>query len=250
MSNSPYAIVVDGNTGDVSEHVLGNHMAGTKLQNTSVTIVSNTVVEDVRTVVMTRALKGITTQHHTFDPNKLLTNIISAYGTTTSLSYHKSKETAALHLWPLSSSSSTCVCSLPAAPFGKGTGTLTYLPSGETIGFPFRCNVDVDESVLHDRNPTCDIRTYLGGLSTCHHAWHLIDAGKYSSERAAREWSTVVDISITPPSFKPVSLSLSRSPLSKTPKQVFFFNVINILSLLPLCSTFINLLFSFNVTIF
>ena len=34
--------------------------------------------------------------------------------------------------------------------------------------------------------------------------------------------STVVDISMTPPSFKPVSLFLSRSPLSKTPKQVFF----------------------------
>ena len=37
--------------------------------------------------------------------------------------------------------------------------------------------------------------------------------GKYSSEGAAREWSTVVDISIIPPSFKPVSWSLSRSPL-------------------------------------
>ena len=35
-----------------------------------------------------------------------------------------------------------------------------------------------------------------------------------SSEGAAREWSTVVDISIPPSSIKPVSLSLSRSPLS------------------------------------
>ena len=34
--------------------------------------------------------------------------------------------------------------------------------------------------------------------------------------------STVVDISKTPPSFKLVSLSSPRSPLSKTPKQVFF----------------------------
>ena len=51
--------------------------------------------------------------------------------------------------------------------------------------------------------------------------------GKYSSEGAAREWSTVVDISITPLSFKLVPLSLPRSPLSKTPKQVFF-NPINI----------------------
>ena len=56
-------------------------------------------------------------------------------------------------------------------------------------------------------------------------------SGEYLSEGAAREWSTVVSISIHPPSFKPVSLSLSRSPLSKTPKQVFF-NPINILTLL------------------
>ena len=47
------------------------------------------------------------------------------------------------------------------------------------------------------------------------------------SEGAAREWSTVVDIFIPPLSSKPVLLSLSRSHLSKTPKQVFF-NPINI----------------------
>jgi phosphoenolpyruvate synthase/pyruvate phosphate dikinase len=46
--------------------------------------------------------------------------------------------------------------------------------------------------------------------------------GKYLSEGAAREWSTVVDISIPPPSFKPVSLSSPCSPLSKTPKHVIF----------------------------
>ena len=51
--------------------------------------------------------------------------------------------------------------------------------------------------------------------------------GKYSSEGAAsegaaREWSTVVDISIKPPSFKLVPLSSPRSPLSKTPKHVIF----------------------------
>ena len=34
--------------------------------------------------------------------------------------------------------------------------------------------------------------------------------------------STVLDISIPPLSSKPVPLSLSRFPLSKTPKQVFF----------------------------
>ena len=45
-----------------------------------------------------------------------------------------------------------------------------------------------------------------------------------NEESVHREWSTVVDISIsiTPFSFKPVLLSLPRSPLSKTPKHVIF----------------------------
>jgi len=42
------------------------------------------------------------------------------------------------------------------------------------------------------------------------------------SEGAEREWSTVVDIFITHPSFKPVSLSLSQSPLSKIPQTSLF----------------------------
>ena len=46
-------------------------------------------------------------------------------------------------------------------------------------------------------------------------------------ERASCNGSTVVDISIHPPSFKPILLTLSRYPQSKTPKQVFF-NPINI----------------------
>ena len=57
----------------------------------------------------------------------------------------------------------------------------------------------------------------------------MFKAGKYLSEESEHRvyGSTVVDISMTPPCFKPVSLSLSRSPLSITPKQVFF-NPINI----------------------
>ena len=58
-----------------------------------------------------------------------------------------------------------------------------------------------------------------------------------------REWSTVVKIFIPPPSFKPVSLSLSRSPLSEIPKQVFF-NPINIFD------TFTTLLHYYKYTFF
>ena len=87
-----------------------------------------------------------------------------------------------------------------------------------------------------------NLKTRLGEMEV-----ELETAGKsIQSEAAAREWSTVVDISITPPYFKPVSLSLSRSPLSKTPKQVFF-NPMNIFDIFyhTLFAVFIIYFFSF-----
>eukprot|EP00462_Mataza_sp_D1_P024841 CAMPEP_0175128078 /NCGR_PEP_ID=MMETSP0087-20121206/4735_1 /TAXON_ID=136419 /ORGANISM="Unknown Unknown, Strain D1" /LENGTH=719 /DNA_ID=CAMNT_0016410113 /DNA_START=120 /DNA_END=2279 /DNA_ORIENTATION=+ len=173
MANSPYAIVVDG-SGKVSEHVLGPHKPGIQI-NTSVAVVSDTVETDLRTVVMKRPLKGMTPHHYTFDPLKLKLNFINAVGSSPDFSYHKAKTTATLSLWP-SAEHNSCLCTIPAAPFGKGVGTLEYLPTGEKLGFPLRCDPEPRETVLANRNPTCDIRTYAGGLSTCHHGWHLLDA--------------------------------------------------------------------------
>ena len=361
MDNSPYAITVDGHTGAVTERVLGNHEAGIVL-NSSVTVISNTVVNGVRTIALQRPLQGLTPHHHDFDPQQMSMNFINAIGNGPDFAYHKTKTTATLALWPssyknvvdptakggefgifsgapgtsgkfrndgnyevgfeiaplqdlaitalgrpgtkLKASASvtiwdthtkkaivttavgnssatfttasgysyvnltsvitlkkgvsyyvtlgatdgmpdkwpdtnvnahsalnayatigdgiysatkgvcpdivspspalgrwagvatfmidvkphrvpsapngapaTCVCSVPAAPFGQGEGTLKYLETGEVIGFPFRCNLgDADFSVMKNKNPTCDIRTYVGGLSTCHHQWHLLDA--------------------------------------------------------------------------
>ena len=58
---------------------------------------------------------------------------------------------------------------------------------------------------------------------------HVMKSGKQIEAQTKRrsehrEWSTVVDIFIAPPSFKLVALPLSRiSSISKTPKQVLFF---------------------------
>jgi len=177
MSNSPYAMIVDGATGNVTEHVLGKHAIGVQI-NTTVTVVSSTVHAGSRTVVMRRPLRGATPQHHSFDATKLTLDFISAVGASPHLSYHKAKASSSISLWP-GKSRPACLCSIPAQPFGKGEGTLEYMggpanPAGETIGFPYRCNPT--ESVMANRNPTCDIRTYEGGLSTCHHRWHLLDA--------------------------------------------------------------------------
>ena len=52
MSDKPYTIVVDG-TGNVSERKLGDHDPGTLLES-SLTVISNSVVDGVRKVVMAR----------------------------------------------------------------------------------------------------------------------------------------------------------------------------------------------------
>lgn len=51
-----YTIIVDGH-GAVSERRLADHAVGREL-NATVTVVSNTVNDGLRTVVMTRSLKG------------------------------------------------------------------------------------------------------------------------------------------------------------------------------------------------
>lgn len=98
---------------------------------------------------------------------------INAIGSGPDFSYHKSKTASSISLWP-AISTPVCICSIPAIPFGHGGGTIEYLPTGESIGFTTSCNPS--ESVFTDQNPTCDLRTYAGGLQTCHHGWHLLDA--------------------------------------------------------------------------
>jgi hypothetical protein len=62
--------------------------------------------------------------------------------------------------------------------------------------------------LVHQRSDGTEIEVY-GAADV---EVHLVKEGKYSSEGAAREWSTVVDVSIPPLSFKSVSLFLPRSP--------------------------------------
>eukprot|EP00658_Telonema_sp_P-2_P022442 TRINITY_DN18969_c0_g1_i6.p1 TRINITY_DN18969_c0_g1~~TRINITY_DN18969_c0_g1_i6.p1 ORF type:complete len:756 (-),score=152.50 TRINITY_DN18969_c0_g1_i6:372-2639(-) len=175
MSNSPYAIIVDGDTGLVHERILGDHAPGVLLKG-SIQVVSNHVSAGLRTVTLSRPLQGLTPQHHSFDPKQITLEYIAAVGSTAAFGYHESKTAGTVGLWPSSPLSAACICAVPASPFGQGQGTLKYLPTGEVIGFPPRCEPEPRESVLESRNPTCDIRTYMGGLSTCHHGWHLLDA--------------------------------------------------------------------------
>lgn len=84
-----YAVVVDG-TGAVSEHSLGMHAAGTQLPST-ITVVSNKLVDAVRTVVL-RLPTGAGAAAGAPDWSKVQPGsfpIITAVGSTPTLSYHK-----------------------------------------------------------------------------------------------------------------------------------------------------------------
>lgn len=65
----------------------------------------------------------------------------------------------------------SCVCAEKPAPFGQGTGMFVY-EGGQSYGFAHNCHGDV----LAQRNPTCDLRTYVGGVQTCKNNFILLDA--------------------------------------------------------------------------
>jgi len=90
--------------------------------------------------------------------------------------YHNASSAATLNLWP-AAGASACVCVQEALPFGQGSGLIHYKETGEKVGFkPNRCSPQPRGDLLVQKNPTCDLRTYEGGLSTCHHHWKLLDA--------------------------------------------------------------------------
>ena len=93
-----YAIVVDG-AGKVTEHLLGHHTAGTVL-GASVKVLNSTVLDGKRTLVLRRALGGLSAQHHTFDPKKLSLDFITALGSGPTFGYHKSR-TVGIGLYPI-----------------------------------------------------------------------------------------------------------------------------------------------------
>jgi hypothetical protein len=87
---------------------------------------------------------------------------------------HVNKTAASIALWP-TEGQQVCMCEQPAAAFGHAKGNIKYKPTGEQFGFINGCSPEPRESVLADRNPTCDVRAYTGGLQVCKHGWTLLD---------------------------------------------------------------------------
>jgi hypothetical protein len=162
MGDTPYTIVVDGN-GNVEERKLADHAAGVILPP-SVSILSNSVSSaGLRTVVISRPLRGASPEYYTFNPSSSGVPYIAAVGTGTDFAYHKARGGSTIFLVEVGAP--MCICN-------EGeTGSI----DGVTFSTR-RCLQSPPYSDLaHQKNPTCRLETYTGGLSCCKHKSILLD---------------------------------------------------------------------------
>ena len=168
-----YAVIVDGQ-GKVTERQLGNgqgiagrHQPGLLLAP-SVKVVTNTVANGVRTVVMTRPLVGLTAKHATFTATADGVPIIAAVGSSPTLSFHKARTADDLMLVRVGAP--MCVCQ----GFGHASGSIGGVPFGNHCP-PALAN---DHQGKAAGNDVCDVTTYEGGLKCCAHGSILLDAAQ------------------------------------------------------------------------
>ncbi len=203
MKDTPWAIIVEPiattnarNSGagvNITEYKLSDQGTNNAILPQSVTLQSSsTTAKGLRTVVLTRALKGLTEDHYTFGIHDALNEhfpFINALGSGPVFSYHKQHSPSFFAAVPAADNSSgsatgDCVCSASAGiPFGQGRGNFVYTPTSQredigsgTTPFINTCPPSPRGDLLFQKNPTCDARTYMGGQITCHHMWSLLDA--------------------------------------------------------------------------
>ena len=174
MSDAPYVLLV--NSTSVWEQQIGTcgseaeHCAGAVLAN-SLTIVSNDVSNNVRTVVATRGFVGKTKLHYTFDPvNHASINFITAIGSSDVFAYHMMHAPATITV--TSTTAASCLCDLGA------NGEMCEADGTKCASFIKSCqpgDATSGGSLLAQRNPTCNSRQYSGGLKCCSHGRIMLD---------------------------------------------------------------------------
>jgi len=164
--NNAYAIICDG-TGAVTERKLGNHEPGSALAP-SIKVTSNTVANGVRTVVLSRPMAGLTSDHFSFDSTSTSIGYLSAVGTSPTLAYHKEKISGTMYFVDVGAPS--CLCSGGA---GGTIGTGTFRsdcgprPLGQLLSDPQWANTTTAYTDNGGVNPTCELKSYKGGLKCC-----------------------------------------------------------------------------------
>jgi len=170
MSDSPYTLVVNqtavweqkiGTCGSEAEHCPGDTL------KSSIKVMSNAVVDGIRTVTVTRPLAGLTPQHYTFSLATPTINFISAVGWDGEFGMHKNHTNG-------NTMSLTNAVGSPSTVCDTGAKGELCDSTGHCGSFTKRCN-DQPHGLLEQRNPTCNSRQYVGGLSCCHHGRIMLD---------------------------------------------------------------------------
>ena len=128
---------------------------------------------------MVRDLAGKTGDHYTFDSSVSSIPVISASGTASIYAYHGPKQRSGGTLKMSAMDTPTCVCdggitgSLNGRPFHKDC---LDEPRGEVKKREKNSIVSVIlGDLVQQKNPTCWVETYEGGLSCCPHTTLLLD---------------------------------------------------------------------------
>lgn len=182
MADEPYTLILTtsgvieqklGTCGSEAEHCPGDQLAS------SVTVVSNEAISGIRTVKMTRPLRGATKDHYTFDPSTTALRFIAAVGQSMEFAYHKAHDVAEVAL--SSVGTATCVCDLGVS------GKLCETGGVHCEEFTKNCYTEAQGGDLVKlRNPTCNSAHYSGGLRCCDHKRILLDVDQ-AEESLRRE---------------------------------------------------------------
>ena len=173
MRDKPWTIIVEGDERKVPERMLEDHAEGTIVEP-SIQVVSDVVDGDRRTVTITRPVTG---KHFSFHSHYTTIRFINAVGSTAEFSYHQNKEASSMLVLPVMTPSGgnigggMCLCQQEPPAFGQAKGgSLEYNPvqgqAGERgvkgrVKHDNRCDPYPRMDLLEQKNPTCDVRTYV-----------------------------------------------------------------------------------------
>jgi len=159
MDDLPYAVIVDG-FGRVAERKLEDHGPGRLLPPT-LRVISSTVQGGKRTVALRRAARGATPDYFTFAAGEAHLPFISVVGGTPDFGAHVARGSSAVPL--LQVGAPTCICR-------RSGGTIDGVP------YDPQCAAWPLSDLARNSNPTCDVRTYVGGMACCRDGNFLLDA--------------------------------------------------------------------------
>ena len=132
----------------------------------------------MRTVVMTREFNGASAAQYTFSANGdgAAIKFMNAVGASSDYSFHKTMSSASILLAKVGVAN--CLAGTEVA-FGQSTGTIIYTHDDNTTETIEQrsggCGSTSPTDLIPMRNPRCDLTTYVGGLTCCHHKWLLTD---------------------------------------------------------------------------